>query len=197
MPRHKSYVREEAIEKACYAFWKHGYRALGIRAIEELIGLGRFAIRTEFNGKEGLYVEALKAYRQRGREYVIGPIKAGEDLSALQNLLTSTVTPYEGGHGEFGCFFVNTIVENGALNIEAFKEQTDGHFNDVRAATKSLIDRGKANGEVRPEVSGEDAGEFMVGTLMAVGLISRDAGNVSAAKSYVDVANATIESWRI
>ena len=196
MPRHKSYVREQAIEKACYAFWKYGYRALGIRAIEELVGLGRFAIRTEFKGKEGLYVEALKAYRERGREYVIGPIEAGEDLTALQNLLTSTVTPYEGGHGEFGCFFVNTIVENGALKNKAFKEQTDGHFDDVRAATKRLIDRSKAKGEVRADVNGEDAGEFMVGTLMAVGLISRSAGDVTAATGYVDMANATIESWR-
>ena len=195
MPRHKSYVREEVIEKACYAFWKHGYRALGIRAIEEIVGLGRFAIRTEFNGKEGLFLEALKTYRERGRQFVIAPIDNGQDVAALQGLLTNTVTPYEGGYGQFGCFFVNTIVENGALDIEAFREQTDGHFNDVRSATKRLIEREQAKGTVRTEVSGEEAGEFMAGTLMAIGLISRNANDVTAAKRYVDVANATIESW--
>lgn len=195
MPRPKSYVREEAIEKACFAFWKHGYRSLGIRAIEQIVGLGRFAIRTEFSGKDGLYLEALKAYRDRGRVYVIAPIDAGDDLAALHALLNSNVTPYDGGYGHFGCFFVNTIVENAALKNPKFKEQTDGHFDDVRSATVRLIGRAKANGKVRDDVDAKAAGDFMVGALMAIGLISRDAGDVAAARGYVEMANATIASW--
>lgn len=196
MARQKSYVREKAIEDACYAFWKHGYRALGIRMIEETIGLGRFAIRTEFNGKKGLFLEALENYRERGKKFVIAPIDAGNDLAALQDLLTANVTPQEGGAGHFGCFFVNTIVENAALQMPEAKALTDGHFNDVRAAAGRLIDRAKTSGEVRDDVDGKAAGEFMVGALMAIGLIIRNAGDVTAASDYVAIANATIASWR-
>lgn len=47
-------------------FEKRPSKALGIREIEETIGLGRFAIRTEFSDEEGLFIKALKDYRERG-----------------------------------------------------------------------------------------------------------------------------------
>ena len=31
MPRQKSYVREEAVKKACEVFWQEGIKALGVR----------------------------------------------------------------------------------------------------------------------------------------------------------------------
>ena len=118
------------------------------------------------------------------------------DLATLQSLLTGNITPYEGGKGHFGCFFFNTIVENAALQIPAFKEQTDGHFNDVRSATRHLINRAKAKGKVREDLDSDAAGEFMAGALMAISLISRDARDVTAASGYVEMANAMIETWR-
>ncbi len=196
MARQKNYLREKAIEDACYAFWRFGYKALSIRAIEKTVGLGRFAIRTEFNGKEGLFIEALKVYRERGRQFVIAPIDRADNLAALKELLNANVTPCEGSRGHFGCFFVNTIVENAALNIAEAKKLTDGHFNDVREATAGLIERTKISGEVRNNVDGKAAGDFIVGALMAIGLLSRDAADVTAAKSYVETANATIDSWK-
>ena len=195
MARQKSYIREKAIEQACYAFWRYGYKALSIRAIEETVGLGRFAIRTEFNGKKGLFIEALKDYRERGKKFIIGPIDAGDSIETLRDLLTSAATPYEGGNGQFGCLFVNTMVENAALRIPEAKALTDGHFNDVRAATMRLIERSKAKGEVRDDVGAKLAGDFVAGALMTIGLISRDAGDVTAAKGYVAISNATIASW--
>ena len=62
MPRPKSYDRQDAIAKACLAFWEHGYQDLGVREVERLTGLNQFAIRSEFGGKEGLYLEALTYY---------------------------------------------------------------------------------------------------------------------------------------
>lgn len=43
MARQKSYDRQDAIAKARDAFRQYGFQTLGIRAIEDIVGIGRFA----------------------------------------------------------------------------------------------------------------------------------------------------------
>ena len=196
MARHKGYVREEAVQKARNAFWEHGYRALGIRAIEQVVGLGRFAIRTDFKGKEGLFLEVLQAYRTDGQTSVTPLIDAGDDLSTIEEILTRLITPAEGSHRKFGCLMINTIAENGTLQNPAFKKETTQYFGDIRAAIIRLLERARAKGEVRKEVDLESAGDFVIGCLVAIHLINRDAQDITAATGYVKTAMTTIDSWR-
>ncbi|WP_282607042.1 hypothetical protein [Pelagibius sp. Alg239-R121] len=65
----------------------------------------------------------------------------------------------------------------------------------MRAATISLLGRVKSRGGLRNDLGLDAAGDFIVGALMAIGFISLDARDVTAAAGYVATANASIESW--
>ena len=196
MARRKNYVRKEVVQKARDAFWKRGYRALGIREIESLLCVGRFAIRTDFKGKEGLFLEALQSYRKEEETNIIAPLDAGEDLTVLEDLLTYFITPSEITYRKFGCLLVNTMVENATLQNPKIKKHTTEHFANIRTAIIRLVKRAKAKGAVREEVNVKAAGDFIIGSLMAIGLINRDAQDVTAATGYVKMVKATIASWR-
>ena len=179
------------------AFRENGFQTLGIRAIEESVGIGRFAIRTEFGGKEGLFLEALKLYREDMRQIFIEPMQQAEDLDVFERFMSASFDPESDINGKFGCLFLNTTVENAALKNSDIREITDAYFSELLSAITGVVERAKANSTVRKEVDSKDAAEFVKGVLMAAAVINRDAGDVSASKGMISMALDTIDSWRM
>lgn len=182
--------------KARDAFRQYGFQTLGIRAIEDIVGIGRFAIRTEFGGKDGLFLEALKLYGEDVRRAIVRPIEQSDSLDALDRLWASDADVVNRAGENYGCLFLNTSVENAALQNDAIREQTAAYFNDLVAAVTGLVERAKAKGEVRSDVDANDAGEFVKGIMMASALINRDQGDVSASEGLRKMARATVKNWR-
>ena len=196
MPRKKSYVREEAILKAREAFRKNGYLNFGIKSIEEQIGLGRFAIRTQFDGKEGLFEEALRSYQIDAKDFIIVPIANAESIDILEKSLIKTISSPKSSNQKYGCLFVNTLAENISIhkpNIDKFPAE---HYQGVKNATVELIKREQSLGKVKSCINPEDAGDFIVGCFLAIGLINRNAKDGTAAKGYVNMAISTVKSWK-
>ena len=197
MARQKNYDREDTVRKARDAFWEHGYQNLGVRAIEDIVGVGRFAIRTDFNGKEGLFIEALTLYREELLRDIVKPIQEANDLSVFDRILTQMTDPENHSCSKYGCLFVNTMVENASLQNNEFQEFTDKHFNKLSLVTTELIDRLKSQGLVKKDIDTEAAAEFVKGSFIASSLMSRDAHDASASAGYAKMALSTIHSWKV
>ncbi|WP_063336765.1 MULTISPECIES: TetR/AcrR family transcriptional regulator [unclassified Marinomonas] len=196
MPRKKNYVREEAILKAREAFRRNGYLNFGIKNIEEQIGLGRFAIRTQFDGKEGLFEEALRSYQVDAKDFIIAPIANAESIDVFEKMLIRTIAPVNLDSRKYGCLFVNTLAENISIhnpNIDKFPAE---HYQGVKSATIDLIKREQSLGKVKSCINPEDAGDFIVGCFLAIGLINRNAEDGTAAEGYVNIAISTVKSWK-
>lgn len=195
MPRSKSYDRDDAVIKACNAFWQHGYDALGVRALEELTGLNRFAIQTEFGGKEGLFIEALDKYTQETETHLLQSLREG-NLDQIENLYKKLITLSPEPAQVFGCLMVNTVIENAVLLRSAIKERTDQHFKQLEDAIHSALSRAKTTGQIPSNFNIEEAVVFLVGSTMGVQVMTRRAGSLDAAKPYVEMLVRTIKSWR-
>jgi len=195
LPRPKNYDRNDAVIKACNAFWQHGYDALGVRALEELTGLNRFAIQTEFGGKEGLFLETLDKYTQETETHLLQPLRDG-NLDQIENLYKQLITLSPDPTRAFGCLMVNTIVENAVLARTAIKKRTDRHFKQIEDAIHSALSRAKTNGQIVSNFDIEEAVVFLVGSTMGIQVMIRKAGSIEVAKPYVEMLIKTIKSWR-
>ena len=195
MGRPRTLSREEAVERARDAFWEHGYRALGIRAIEATTGINRFAIRTEHGGKEGLFLAALTAYLEQTERWVLAPMAARSDLEAIVEMLEGLVAPHEGNGRRFGCLMVNTAVENAALGSEPIAERVSSYFDGIGDAVAALLGRVRAAGELRDDVSIDDARDFVVGAIAGATLVNRRAGDMTAGAGFVRASIATVRGW--
>lgn len=195
MARPKSYDREEVILRVRDSFWKHGYQGLGIRTIEEETGLGRFAIRTEFGGKEGLMVEAMKAYTADTETYVYAKLAESEDVQTLVDMLDGMVAPHPETLRHFGCLMVNTTIENAEIDSDVLRAGTNHHFERLRSEAHDLVMRAQAAGSAKTDIEPAAAAEFVVGSVMAVMVMNRASGSASGGKGYVAEAARTIQSW--
>ena len=111
MPRPKSYDRQDAVVKACNAFWEHGFQDLGVRELERITGLNQYALRSEFGGKEGLYVEALNYYCKAAITTKMVPMTQGR-IPEVITFFEGLVTPGSITSSDNGCLIVNTGIEN-------------------------------------------------------------------------------------
>jgi len=195
MPRAKTYDRVTALEKARDAFWQYGYDALGVRAIEELTGLNRFAIQTEFGGKEGLFLEALEGYGDMMIEQIITPISAG-GLAAIKQFFMDATIFQENDPRLFGCLMVNTVVENAARNNTELKKRTDAHYARMLAAFKSALNNARKRGEISAGFDIAEAAAFLLGVAMGIQVYIRMTGSLSTARQQVSMVVKTIDSWQ-
>ena len=130
MPRPKSYDRQDAIAKACNAFWEHGFQNLGVRELERLTGLNQFAIRSEFGGKENLYLETLNYYCDAATTTEMAPMKQGsipEIIAFVQGL----VTPGSMTSSDYGCLIVNTGIENARIQSPRLENAVRSYWNTL------------------------------------------------------------------
>ncbi|GFE65730.1 TetR/AcrR family transcriptional regulator [Litoreibacter roseus] len=195
MARPRSYEQDEVIARVRDAFWECGYQGLGIRAIEEQTGLGRFAIRTVFGGKEGLMAEAMRVYTQDTETYVLAPMRARDDVDALVEMLEGMVAPHPETRRHFGCLMVNTSIENASLGSEMLGNAVATHFGALRTEVVALTERGQAAGRIRADLDPATCAEFVVGSVMATMVLNRAAADASGGAAYVSEAVRTIRSW--
>lgn len=146
------------------------------------MAIGRFAIRTEFGGKDGLFLKALTLYGQDIRRTILTPIEQSNSLDTLNRLWSFDDAGTDTGDKR-GCLDLNTTVENAALQNDAIREQTAAYFNDFSTAATGLVERAKANGTVRAGVDAKADDEFVNGMMIAAALINRDAGDVAASEA--------------
>ena len=160
MPRPKKYNRSEAVEKACNSFWQHGYSSLGVRALEQQTGLNRFAIQTEFGGKEGLFLEALAVYSRETEEQYLRSLREG-NLDHIETLFSQLATPSGNGCRIYGCLMVNTIVENTELASSRIKERTDQHFERFKTAFNTALLNAQSHGQLSKSFNLEEGVAFL------------------------------------
>ncbi|WP_147112658.1 TetR/AcrR family transcriptional regulator [Tateyamaria sp. syn59] len=134
MPRPKSYDRQDAIAKAGEAFWEHGFQNLGVRELEQLTGINQFAIRSEFGGKEGLYLETLTFYCDAAITSEMAPMKTG-GIPEIIDFFQGLVTPGSATSSDWGCLIVNTGIENARIQsprleavVNAYWAALEDHF---------------------------------------------------------------------
>jgi len=195
MPRPKSYIRSEAVEKARDAFWQHGYNALGVRAIEENTGINRFTIQTEFGGKQGLFLEALDNYVELSLVTIITPLSQG-GLNAIRHFFSSLVTPQNHDTRDFGCLMVNTVVENASLGNAELKKRTDAHYQRMLNALESALQVARQQGEVDADFDVEQSASLLLALAMGMQVYNRMNGSVSAAAHQANAALKIIDTWQ-
>lgn len=195
MSRPRSYDREDAVKQACMAFWAHGYQALGVREIEAQTGLNQYAIRSEFGGKEGLYLEALNFYSNAAISMAMAAMKDG-GLADVVTFLKNLVTECELTSSPWGCLITNTGVENARIGstklddaVKSYWHALERHFYD---ALKASSERREIDANANPAAIAKG----LVTAVMGVHVKNRSTGSFEGGRDLVELVCAYLNSLR-
>ncbi len=195
MPRPKSYERKDAIEKACHAFWEHGFQALGVRELEQLTGINQFAIRSEFGGKEGLYLEALHYYGDAAIKAKMFPMKDG-DIKDIIDFMEGLVTPGSMTSSAHGCLIVNTGIENARIKSPRLEEAVKAYWDTLEAHFRQALDNEYARRNKTANFIPADLAPALVSAVMGIHARNRAQRDQTAGRALVTVICSMLSDLR-
>lgn len=196
MARTKSYNRDSAVEAAMVAFWKHGFGSIGVRQLEAETSINRFALQTDFGGKQGLFLEALERYLTISDENALKPLKVG-GLDALIGFFQQLVEGEDGDPKNTGCLMVNTVIENADLKIEEVEKITTAHYENMLKMFEFTLRCAQNREEIRPDFDLTGASRMLLTFAMGVEVYIRMKSDLNAAKEQVEFLISEIEGWRV
>ena len=195
MPRPKSYDRQEAVEKACEAFWQHGYQALGVRELEQLAGINQFAIRSEFGGKEGLYLETLEYYCDAAISTEMAPMKDG-GITEIIAFFRGLVTPGSMTSSDFGCLVVNTGIENSRVQSPRLEQAIRAYWNTLEDHFRQALQNDRDTPGKTARFDPDSLAKALVSAVMGVQAQNRSLHSQTAGRFLVDLVSETLTDLR-
>ncbi|MDE1993286.1 MAG: TetR/AcrR family transcriptional regulator [Rhizobiaceae bacterium] len=152
------------IGAAVSVFWRQGYAAASISDLTEATGLSRSSLYQRFGDKDGLFREALATYTQRVLDRM-NTAKAETARGTLEAILRGFL-PDASKSRPPGCLIARSCVEKDELT-------SAGQTAALSAAARqrdifaSLLRRGIADGELKPDADVDALAWYYLGVLQA------------------------------
>jgi len=194
MARPKSYNRDDALQRACSAFWQHGYRSLGVRAIEAETGLNQFAIRSEFGGKEGLFLEALDLYAKHAESLTLVPLK-DEGVAGIEQFFDHLIDTTSPTSSKWGCMIVNAGVENAKNGNAKIAAISRHYWRTLEMHFSTALQEAQDHGILHLDLDVADAAKSLVVAVVGIHTINRIEGSQNAGASMVNTVKDLLRSW--
>ncbi|MCJ8313228.1 MAG: TetR/AcrR family transcriptional regulator [Saccharospirillaceae bacterium] len=195
MARAKKISIEQATINAQMAFWQYGYHGLSVRKLEEVTSINRFMLQTDFGGKDGLFIEALKSYIQMAQTFSFNDIAKGSSQNII-DLFQQRVLNQQPKETQYGCLAVNTLSE---ANIEnsVIQSLLDDFFKGMQDSFLEALLRDQKNKILKADIDCAQCAEFLVTTALGLNVLIRTKGDNKAGVVTVNAIIQCINSWRV
>ncbi len=195
MGRKRKVDRDTARQSALSAFWVNGYSGLGVRQLEELTGINRFAVQTEFGGKDGLFLDIASLYcsvwiRTDGEK-----LRSG-NLDQLEDFFTNRARKNLPTEFHSGCLILNTLGGDQPDTPEA-RKAIEGFLETIRTSFAAALQNEKAQGTLIKGLDVEGSSQLLLSALIGMNMLIKQAGNSEAARPTALGLKKLIMSWRI
>lgn len=125
MGRPRGFSRNAVLENVIPVFWKNGFADTSVQELEQVTGVNKSGLYSEFKDKDDLFLASLKYYIETsGVEKILLQKPLG--LKNIEALLLFR----KSGEGPRGCFLVNSTREISILPAKA-KSLINSHFEYI------------------------------------------------------------------
>ncbi len=194
MPRPRVFNTDQAIDAAVDLFLAGGY-ATSLDALLEGMGIGRGSFYHAFDGKQDVYLKALRRWRERSAAEEPGASLRGP----LQGL--ARIRAFFDGLAERAarrgmpqvCLFMTAAVENARGDRKVSKITGDGLLA-VREVFRSALVEGVASGEIRSDLDPDHLASLLLCTTYGVQVMARAKAPAHTITEAIDATLALIEA---
>lgn len=190
MGRAREFDEKAVLEQSLACFWRHGYQACGVRELSDATGLKPQSLYNAFGSKRGLFLAALRRYREHVRASLI-PLAAGaaglRDLRAYVEHFLATLAARDVS----ACLLVKTAFgeESGDPEIRG---EVDASANEVRMAFASVLQRATARGERAAAPTPRQGAALLYAVLHGLSVLGRSGGSPRDISNTLSIAMAAL-----
>ncbi len=173
MGRHKTYDREQVLQKAMRLFWMQGFHGTSTRDLAEAMGVNAYSLYAEFESKEALYEAALQRYDDTVVTRHFGVLEApGAGLDAVRQVVRFFGGAARDNNPKLGCLMCNAITEHAPT--EATSARTGATYvHRLTRAFEHALSNARERGELVPESPVAELANFLAVALIGVFVMLR------------------------
>jgi TetR/AcrR family transcriptional repressor of nem operon len=144
----KQFDPSERLDRAVNAFWKNGFRGIGMQDLCKTMELNPGSIYATYGDKHQLFTRAIERYMEATSAEAIEILEGNSSgLGALREYFAHLIDGIVEGKRRWGCLITNTVVEL-AKRDPSIRRKLDVHLIRMEKAFASAIDRARTSGEI-------------------------------------------------
>jgi AcrR family transcriptional regulator len=188
--RPKAFDEKEALNAAMEVFAEKGYLAASLPDLTAAMGINRFSMYATFGNKEELYVKAMTAFNDAGKQRIIETLAGTPARASIIQLLKEIIERFtDKAHGV--CF-----VTQAPLALEDASEQTRALMAkqrcEVEAAIRRRLEKAVKDGELPARAEPADLARFYAVVIQGFALQAQHGGTRDELMRVLDEVMA---SW--
>jgi len=187
LPRKREFDPEQALESAMGVFWEKGYTATSVEDLVEATGVNRYGLYDVYDSKRGLFLAALRRYRERVITEAIAELEQpGAGLEAIHAVFDRIVGRARTGRARYGCLLCNTAEEVAPFDDEVAQEVSIFQRRLARAF-RSAIATARQAGDVAATTDPEEMGLYLAGLIQGASYLARSPAPARNVQDFVRV----------
>lgn len=187
--RPRSFNRDEALEKALYAFWQHGYEATSVADLTRVLGIGAPSLYAAFGDKKALFDAAVEAYATTDNGTFIDRALAEEPtaVAAFSRILREAAVGYTAPDHPRGCMVLSVGVS--ATTPEVVTKMRELRALNLAAMT-ARVQADVTAGVLPPGTDTEKLASYAGAVLQGMSAQARDGADRELLMRVAEVAAA-------
>jgi len=188
MPRTKTFVREEILEKAMELFWKKGFHGTSMQDLVDHLGINRASLYATYGDKYQLFLETLTQYRKEQIHMLNKLLKQPEDIiKFLEDFLVQQNV--DGSCSKDGCFIVNTSIDM-APHDEKVNKLVVGNMISFEQKFEAFFELAQQNGLISNKNSPRTLARFLYTSSVGLRVLARTVNDPEVIR---EIAKTTVQ----
>ena len=152
MPREKSFDEDKVLEAVMLLFWKKGYEATSMQAIENATGLKRTSLYNTFGNKRSLFQKSLMRYLSTVLARFLTVLGNAPTVNAaISDVLHEVIELHYNRANPGGCMVVLSLLESHQHDAKT-KKMLESALAQLQAAIVARINKGIIEGELSKDI---------------------------------------------
>lgn len=188
MPRTREFDPDEALQAAMEVFWEKGWSATSVEDLVEATGVNRYGLYDVYESKRGLFLAALRRYRETVIAEAIAEVEQpGAGLAAIRTVVERIARRARTARfRKLGCFLCNTAEEVAPFDEDAAREVSAFQRRLTRAFTAAVA-TARADGDLPEDADPDTLGRYLAGLIQGASFLVRSPAPAKAVEDYVRV----------
>jgi TetR/AcrR family transcriptional repressor of nem operon len=173
MARPRTFDEAEALDAAIGCFWRRGFGATSMRALEEEMGIGSASLYNVFCDKRTLFLRALDRYLDGTmRERIARLERTLPPKEAVNFFIAEIVERSLNDPERRGCMLVNAAAEIAPHDAE-FGREISSRLDELQGFFRRMIAKARADGSVPKERDPSETARLMLGVVLGIRVLAR------------------------
>jgi TetR/AcrR family transcriptional repressor of nem operon len=169
----KSFLPEQALDKAIDLFWNQGYEGTSVEDLVQCMGVGRGSLYDTFGDKHALYLAALSRYLAKYQGSVLElQQQTGSVSEILERFFHACIEQLLSDPACRGCFLVNATVEMAPHDPEVNKI-VQSALQETEEGFYRLLIKAQVAGDLPWTHDPHQLAHFLSGTLLGIRVLAR------------------------